>query len=355
MSPRLLSMLTEEEKLAGFRDFWLEIWIYCHLRCLYCFNEAGRRNLSKKIIKDMLSIEEYIKILDEIASLGGKTLGIPGFGEPFFQPNIELTKTIIDYSTSKGMRVYVFSSGDLIDEKLAEWLLDRSVCLMVKYNSAIDSAQDLIVGKKGYTNQRAKKLKMLMDMGFNANNQAGTTMLGLVTPVLLGTNNDEIGDILRFCRHNNIHPDIDTPLHLGRGASLPNEDEGRFKEIFIRLNTIDKEEFSNNHSLNPCYFDGNCDRYSHHMYINCWGNISPCLGLNKKKVYVGNTKKITIAEAWNSPLMEIIRNGQYDGKCAHCTHFKHNCRSCFGRYADIKTHNGQYSVDTGGCWNFEQS
>lgn len=350
MNPCVLkTALTDEERRPNgqLKELWLEVGPACHLACSYCFSAAGGTILHNNGI----SLAQYLDVLAQFKDLGGKFVGMPGFGEPFHSQNIKTTLGILEKAARLGLRSHVFSAGDLITDDIARKLKDMSVSLGIKFNSFNPGLQDSLVNSPGYSERRDKALKILARLRFNCPETRGRTLLAFVTSVMR-RNHKEIPSIYRFCRENNIFPDMDSMLlPFGRADLITAEDEQIAKRTFAILRKIDEEEYGYRWESNsPCYAGAACDRCYYHLYIDYRGNISPCLGANKKEVYLGNVGRQSLEEMWASPLMKKIRQRDYAGKCAECAHFKNNtCNSCLGRFASELS---VARIDTKGCWNF---
>jgi radical SAM protein with 4Fe4S-binding SPASM domain len=358
MRTRLRAAVSEKEKNFhpnSLLELWIEVLPFCHLNCEYCFNGGGNAGFSA----ELLSPEEYLGLLQQFKTLGGKVVGIPGNGEPLHDKNYGLLMRLSRWMQKAGIRTYAFTAGDLIDRAKADELVEAGICLMVKCNSFRPETQDLLVRSSGYADRRQQCLKLLLEQGFNRleldTEGNRTTRLGLVTSVL-AENCDELPELFRWCRENNVLPDIDTILEECRGAEYsgchPSLDVDLVRRTLETLQRIDRVEFGNDWEITPTYVDDRCDRHRYHLYVDCRGNISPCLGANKKGIFLGNIRQgCTLAEAWDSPLMRRIRNRDFEGRCATCARFKSGgCNSCLGRFTDI--------IDAGhigtiGCWNFK--
>ncbi|MCX6740772.1 MAG: 4Fe-4S cluster-binding domain-containing protein [Candidatus Parcubacteria bacterium] len=316
--------VSEAKKHGRLLVLWLEIWPSCHLNCQFCFNNGGRASKEESWLK----VEDYYRMIDEFASLGGKYIGIPGYGEPFHPQNVELTISIIRYAKERQVKTYVFTTADLIGLDLAKQLDELKVTLMVKFNSFKASIQDTLVGVSGYAAKRAKALEILKQLDFTKNEKGDdgevTTRLGFVTSII-PENENEIEEIWKYCLANNIYPDVDTILPSGRGECFQATSPEKIREICKSATGKDLKS--------PTYLDGHCDRTQYGLYVNYQGKIFPCLGCksNGKKISLGNVGA-GLALAWNMVLMRKIRNRDYFGKCATCQHFQNNeCNSCFGR------------------------
>jgi len=81
----------------------LEITSDCPLRCEFCSSNVGRCQVMS------YSLEEMKSIVDEVSTLGCKTISLSG-GEPLIHPKIlQISKYIKD----KGICLYIYTSGNL--------------------------------------------------------------------------------------------------------------------------------------------------------------------------------------------------------------------------------------------------
>jgi MoaA/NifB/PqqE/SkfB family radical SAM enzyme len=348
---RLRTYLTPEEKADGrLRELWLEVGPSCHLRCGFCFNSAG--GSAAELIQKQMPLTGYNAVLEQFANLGGKVVGIPGFGEPFSAPNLTLTKHIIEESARLGIRTHIYTAGDLLTGPLVHWLRSKPVTLGIKFNHFESAVQDSIVQQEGYTDRRKNALNILLQYGFFGDSSAEFTRMSFVTPVL-PENAKVLPDIWRYCRDHGIIPDVDTLLPAGRASNEVNTDYDELAaNVFRKLRNIDDLEYGIPWEVtSPTYAGGEgCNRCCYHLYVDFQGHVSPYLGANKKEQFLGNVSTYPLKYFWNSFVMRAIRNRHYSGRCTECIYFKTKaCSSCLGRCANL-TSTGQ--VETKGCWNF---
>ncbi len=363
----------ERQMTGKMQSLWLELPGYCNLACSYCYAEGG----CPKTPENLLSWEHYESLLEQAKEMGVDSVGIPGAGEPFDPRNRELTMKILQKCAELGMYVTLFTTGHLISEKLAREIYELPVELMIKGNSLDPATQDRFVsnpalgGKKGirrgYGRRRNESIEMLMRLGFNdeANCQkkfGRKSRMALVTSIMTSedtkegpSNYDEMVEILRFCRKHNIIFDCDSVLKVGRGTTtrLYVCDE-ELRQKLQEIQRIDREEFQNFWEVSQSYVGTVCDRYMHHMYVDQYGTIRPCIGATG--VNLGNIRSITLAHAWESVEMKVIRARNYGGVCGtNCQNFAEGkCNSCLGRRAANLTNEFLCTrgiVDTIGCWN----
>jgi len=344
--PGTLGEVSMDGKL---KELWMEIGGTCHLRCDYCFANSGGIDRNP----ENLSLPKTLSTLEEFKQLGGRYLGIVGAGEPFHARNIEDLFAVLD--TTKDLeRVTVFTTGDLITDKTID-RLDKypNTRLLIKYNSSNPEVQDRIVHSKGYTERRAQALERLISRGY-ASGQNGR--LGIVTSIF-PENLDEMPDLLRYARQNNLIFDADTVLPEGRGESCAKSNSDKIREVLKRLQEVDASEFGNIWEITGSYIASPpCTRFSSHLYMNKTGRVQPCVG--SQKVELGNVKTQTLAEIWNSPIAKIIREHNYTGKCTTCRNYQeHKCFSCLGRATeDLSTESLERdkAVHTIGCFNYKE-
>lgn len=350
-------------------DIWIAVPAYCNLACSFCYAGGGEKVDKKKLI----SWPEFEKLLEQAAAIGVKSVGIPGDGEPLHPRNYELTMKILTKCKELGLYVTLFTTGGFIDEKMAIELFNLPLEIMLKCNTLNPEKQDQFVSDSkrgkiihGYGEKRNRALGFLMEAGFNDSKlcqekfgKKTTTRLSLVTSIMTNENDlnnlDDMAELLRFCRNNNIHLDCDSVLTVGRGAGCELcASDREFRDKATELSKIDKEEFGHSWEVSSGYLAGMvCSRYSYHLSIDQYGNIRPCIGA--EKLILGNIKEISLFEAWNSPAMQIIRARKYGGECAECLNFKeHKCNSCLGRRAvnlDNEHLLEQGYINTVRCWN----
>lgn len=353
------------------QSLWIEIPGICNLACSYCYACGGEKLDQAKL----MNWDLYESILLQAKKAGIDSIGIPGAGEPLLGSNKELTIKIIHKCAELGIFVTLFTTGEFIDEGLTNDFYKLPIEIMLKGNTLNPELQDKFVSDpnrgriiEGFGEKRNSAIELLMRKGFN--DEIGCmksfnrkSRMALVTSIMTDydggiSNLEEIVDVLRYCRMNNIIFDCDSLLKRGRGAScaLCAEDQ-EVKNKLLELQKIDREEFGNAWELSQSYVGTICDRYMHHLYINQYGEIRPCIGA--MDLDLGNIKNISLLEAWGSFEMQIIRNKSYRGKCAdECANFADGkCSSCLGRRTRNLTNkflNNKGYVETIGCWNFKK-
>ncbi|HBR80162.1 TPA: hypothetical protein DEA21_00720 [Candidatus Uhrbacteria bacterium] len=210
-----------------------------------------------------------------------------------------------------------------------------------------------MVVSSGYTARRARVLGFLYKLGFNQPDANGVSNLAFVNSIMPSVNDGEISRLYRYCREHGIVPDIDTLLPFGRAGRMTSEDIMIIDRVSGELRWFDQTlgiEWPVD-SIQT-YIGQACDRCFHHLYIDHFGRVSPCLGANKKEVYIGNIRNQQIEKLWRVPLMRNIRARRYGGLCSVCAKFLDGrCNSCLGRFTSRISLGG---IETTGCWKFER-
>ena len=361
------------------KSLWFEIPEFCHLYCDYCFASTNSENIRNKVKKQnetYLKWDDYQILLKNFAAIGGKFIGIPGRGEPFHPNNLELTKKIILLAQELKLKTTIFTTGETIffkpkysakneldlntepDFELMNFLLDKDLVILIKWNSDKEEIQDKIVHTKNYTKLRKQSLNLLLENNFNKKH---TPKLGIVTSIL----KDNIGEILnlyrKYHKEKGLIFDCDTILPRGRGEQYYNREDNlthnQLNEVFNKL----KDEGAILTCQGGTYVGEPCDRVLHHLYVSLKGNVYPCIGCfeNRSKsdfFYLGNIKSSTLNDLWENPIRKKLRENTHEaftGVCFNCQNFEDkNCYSCLGRcISNVDASEKDIFIDTHGCTN----
>lgn len=360
------------------KSLWFEIPEFCHLFCDYCFASTNSNNIRNTISKKCdkyLKWDEYEKLLIDFAAAGGEFIGIPGRGEPFHPNNLELTKKIILLAQKLELKTTIFTTGETIffkpkyseknvlslnndpDFELMNFLLDKDLVILIKWNSDNEDIQDRIVHTKNYTKLRERALDLLIKNNFN---QEHKPKLGIVTSILKDNINEIVGLYRKYKKEKGLIFDCDTILPRGRGEQYFNRDDNlthnQLSEVFNKL----KNEGAILTCQGGTYVGEPCDRILHHLYVELKGNVYPCIGCfenhNNREFYLGNIKQSSISELWNHPKRKKLREQTrevFTGACFNCQNFEdNNCYSCLGRcVSSVDSGENDLLIDTHGCTN----
>lgn len=344
---------------------WIEIPAFCHLSCAYCYAGSGRA--ARKKAPGALSAAEYRDLINAFADAGGKDLAIPGRGEPFHPANEALVRGIIELADRRGIGTTIFTTGETLlytkdggkgspyarrpNTELIDFLVTKKVALFIKCNSRKSAVQDRLVDMEGYSRRRDEAIDLLV-RGYGLNRHG---RIGIVTSVM-AANEKEILELYEYAAGNGIFFDCDTILPLGRGKSF-NESSGvpddRYRAISAELCRRRKI------TTHPggTYVGGVCDRIRHHLYVDLFGKVYPCLGA-RGRIPLGSVRERPLADIWGSRIRQKLRTERFTvftGVCSRCANFHSGeCYSCLGRAVE-KVHmdagRGEITLETRGCFN----
>ena len=334
---------TTNEEARLFRDdnkifmAYMDMTAACDMNCVYCQARAG------KPLPGELSLGERKNVLKQLADMRCKAIHFAGQGEPTLDKHFW---EILQYVNELGMTPVVFTHGANLDREKILLLKALNTSLIIKVHSFNPVVQDVLVGKKGYSEKRGQILNMLMEEGFN---QCTPTMLGIDT-VMTFDNRDELESIFRFCRDNNIFPELKTMITANRAGKVVDKYQLHAEDvesIATHLLQIDQEEYGYTWDITPPYIAWSCNFYYGHIYVNILGDIYPCVGFTMTEP-LGNVRSNSIEEIYNDNFMVRIRNidRHITGICASCPI---DCYGCPCRRM-LKSGKTESVFETSKCW-----
>lgn len=279
----------------------------CELHCFYCdrtpdrFNEISNRK--------ELSTEERKELIRQAKQLGATTIEFPGAGEPMKDVGFW---EVFEFIHELELIPVLFTSGYHLDEESVDRLYNLGASIFMKYNSTDASVQDRIVGKKGYGDHSTKALQLLIDRGFNKTSPTRVAIDMVVTPQY--TDMEDIKNIFRFCRRNNIHNYIQTLIPEGRADRKTRvHEKERADNLLKELQDIDKNEFGLEYDpVRPMAGGYKCRQVNVGLFVNLFGEAYDCNGLGR---FLGHSRRNTLEEIWNSKYAYHIRQKEQDGFC----------------------------------------
>lgn len=268
-------IIREKEGKLQFTSAWVNLNGGCNLRCEGCFT-----HMDKEQAEERLTFEQIKEVIDFVKSRSGESIAFAGQGEPLMDKDFWRT---LDYIREQGLRSIVFTNGTLIrDKEEAEKLL-VSGSVIAKRNTLNDELQDKLVGVDGASRMMQRGLNILLAARQELDQKgAKHDMLGIDTYIIRDNLND-LPDLLRYCRKNDIVPYFEAFIELGQSKeateklSLTAEE---LTKIFLELQKIDKEEFGIKTPVIPntrTYGQPVCNRSTHMFSVRVNGEIYPCV------------------------------------------------------------------------------
>lgn len=297
----------------------------CNLSCPGCFVNRPGDNVSEKRKargKDEMSFGTQIQLIEEARKMGVKTIDIVGAGEPTLDPHFS---DLIDKIEELGMKAVVFTHGAtrFFQRENLEKYKHKPISFFIKLWSLDQERMNHYVrgSLQNYAHLRDEAIENLRELDFmdgqsfeldgtqRKNTRVGADIL------VMKSNLEEIPDIFRFCRKNNIMPLIKTYIPQGptkldhesgvfEGLSKEEQEQlksdavfpDEFAKLRKELEKIDGEEFGNTNL--PVFYPQAvfCTQSAGSIYVTINGDILSCVGTSTKyDRYVPDTESLSRA------------------------------------------------------------
>ncbi len=337
--------VTVPQKLPG---PFLVVWNFtnmCNLRCLHCYQRAGRP------MPDELSLKEKLEVVNQLDKAGVAMVALSG-GEPTIHPHFY---RVVEELGKRGMYVAVATNGISFARREN---LEKAVKLGLRYvEVSIDSARpevhDKFRGVPGAWRKAVQALRNAVELGIST---------GLATTVTK-MNMHEVSEILDLAERIGVDRVVFFNfIPVGRGRENawldlgPEEREGFLRYIYreMKRRGIEIEstapqygrvvlQLTGGREVAPTHFHvsehwvvkalaefiGGCGAGRIYAALQPNGDVTPCVFLPIK---VGNVREKTFREIWDTaPLFKRLRNRDLlKGFCSHCS-FKNICGGCRAR------------------------
>jgi heme b synthase len=146
--------------------FW-ETTAGCNLRCIHC----RRIDVADKLVPEDLTTAEAKQLIDQIVTFCNPILILSG-GEPLIRPDIF---EIAEYAAARGLRVALATNGTLIDEPMAQRIVDAAIRrVAVSLDGATAETHDTFRALPGSYAQALKGIEHLRAQGMSV--QINTTV-----------------------------------------------------------------------------------------------------------------------------------------------------------------------------------
>jgi cyclic pyranopterin phosphate synthase len=266
----------------------------CDLRCYYCipkdFNEfEGKENT--------LTFEEITRIVKAFTELGVKRFRITG-GEPLVRR--ELPKLISQLSSLDGVDDLSLSTNAVKLEKFADELFEKGV-------RRLNVSLDTLNPEKFSQITGGGKLDKVIN-GLIAASNAGFTPIKINMVAMKGTNDDEIIDMVEFCKQHGFALRFIETMPMGNtGREASNQ--------YLDLDSV-KAELSEHYDLIPGVLAGGGPA----EYLQIAGTdmkigfITPisqhfCETCNRVRLSADGTLYMCLGTSHSYPLRPLLRRG----------------------------------------------
>lgn len=270
----------------------------CNMRCIYCYNEGGKREAGKPIT-ELMRLKDYRKVIKESAALGAQSVIMVGVGETMMDKNF---RRIVELTSSHGMIPLVFTNGTFLDWEMADFLFKHRASIYLALDSTREETFDIITRSKGFFSKVMRGIDHCLEAGFGEvtiRNGYFVTDFAVNTMVM-NLNADHLDEIEQFCREKNILFTCRFPEKLGTAQELWDalispqpEEEAKLRQL------------AEKHSLGNEVFrtDLGCLFWTVGLLLGVDGRARLCYSLNQR-VELGNIKTEHVKDI-------IMRKRQY--------------------------------------------
>lgn len=287
----------------------IDFGIQCTLACPHCF----RMDSNLRMPDVVLGLEEMINILDQAIALGLRYVKILGAGEPFEQT---MLIPLIRHLTANDVHMAIFTKGHVLgnDQKVAKYfgvhgihdshqlmkfLKEHMTSILLGFNSFDPAIQGQYIGYKNpraidtYMKSRERALSLAIEYGFNEKRDDNKTRLALIAAPIKPENLDEVFEIYKFGRPQNIYV-LSCPTTIsGRGNNEFEREKAehdykvymqRLQDLYVKIYSWAISEGYMNYedvekhgiSLYPgCH---PCNQVAGGFYISVHGRVARCPG-----------------------------------------------------------------------------
>ncbi|MDO8723826.1 MAG: radical SAM protein [Syntrophales bacterium] len=270
----------------------------CNMRCIYCYNEGGKREAGNPVT-ELMRLKDYRKVIKESAALGAQSVIMVGVGETMMDKNF---RRIVELTSSHGMIPLVFTNGTLLDREMADFLFKHQASIYLALDSTREETFDIITRSKGFFSKVMRGIDHCLEAGFGeitTRNGYSVTDFAVNTMVM-NLNADHLDEIEQFCREKDILFTCRFPEKLGTAQELWDtlisplpEEEAKIRQL------------AEKHSLGNEVFrtDLGCLFWTAGLLLGVDGRARLCYSLNQR-VELGNIKTEHVKDI-------IMRKRQY--------------------------------------------
>jgi radical SAM protein with 4Fe4S-binding SPASM domain len=298
----------------------------CNMKCNHCYINA-----TEKRLKNELTTQEGKMLMDQIRQVSSPLLILSG-GEPLLRPDIY---ELINYGSSKGLKMGLGSNGSLIDVTTASKLKVAGIATVsISLDSHIPAQHDEFRGVADSWEKAVNACKVL-----RKNN-----VLVQVNTTLTQQNYNQIDDIMSLAEEigvENFHLFFLVPT--GRGTKLTDISPQKYEDMITNtFAKVAKHKLNVRPSCAPQFM-----RIAKGMGLDMRQWVRGCMaGLNYCRIYpngdvtpcpylpikLGNVREKSFKEIWfNSPIFKALRDPNcLKGKCGKCD-YRTLCGGCRAR------------------------
>ena len=299
----------------GIETLTIETSRRCNMRCIYCYAEADSQPL-----EDEMSTKEVCGVIDQAKELGAKSVVLIGGGELLMHKD---ALKIVDYVNSIGLDCVAYTNATLVTKELAEKLYKRNLSIIAKVDSLDPKLRDELAGVPNAHKLMERGIQNLIDVGFSKETPSRLAAVCVVNK----KNYDEVPEIFRHCRDNNIVIRMEVIGYAGRARELGlSLEKQEVRELAEEICRIDKEEYGNTPEPSQPELLSPCTLFYYSLAVTANGTVQPCTTCDFN---MGNIRETTLKQVLESGKGRMIRNikEHLKGKCRACEKECYGCRA----------------------------
>ena len=294
----------------------------CNLRCPHCYMEGGTR------AENELSTKECLSLIDELKELGTEMLILTG-GEPLLRKDIF---EIAQYASSQGIWVVMGTNGVLLDQRVAEKMIECGVQgVAISIDSVDPGKHNRFRAGPDAWEHSVRALEICRANGLQV----------LVQTTVMEMNYAEIPELLDFAReHGAWSFNLYFLVKTGRGQQMndlsPEQTEtmlenlvdwqDEYRPMLVRSKCAPQfKQIAYQRGLGGLE-SGGCMAGTRYCRITPQGDVTPCPYMD---VVAGNLRDQSFAEIWQTSrvLLELRDVKRLKGRCGRCE-FNEICGGC---------------------------
>ncbi len=311
------------------RMLYLEVTHRCNARCITCYTKAGKEK------EDVLTLDEKKSVVRQAKELGARVISLSGSGEPLLYPHLF---DLIDFIRQLDMLVVIFTNGTVLDEKTAEFLIQKGVITYFKLFSLDPDTFDRMIGKERaynwvpYSHGSGEStshthipsgLKCLLQ----AQDLAKATDLVRIETLIAKTNCRTLPAVAQFCKDHNLMLHLETPVFAGRAVENYHDialDSNACEALYRELVEILGQAYFDELRAHPCPVERNPVVWTN-------GDIGLC---SSRSANIGNVRNVPLKKLFLKAQMVKQRE---DRRCARLDEASQFFRTCPARrYYNVK-------------------
>ena len=303
-----LNVHTQAARTRTVVNAQIELTYGCNLHCVHCYTDCYNR---PDLIKQELSYEEVIRILDQLAEEGCLWVCFTG-GEIFMRRDF---LDIYAYAKQKGFLITLLTNGTLFTEAMADYLKEHPpFAIEISCHGATEETFDRITQVKGSFQRFLKGIRLLVERGLPIK----------IKTKAMTVNQHELDQIKAFVEglgtqfrlSNVIYPRLNGDLTPAIYRLSPEE--------IVALESQEEDGEPEDRcteaegQLGPPADDRlfRCGCGTTAVHINAWGKLGACTWVSEPRA---DLRQTTVADAI-AEVFPQIRGARYQGETP--------CRTC---------------------------